>query len=125
MNDYTIITKRYTIWTTVLIIIFVLIALLLTESAFFLGLALGSVFSLLNLWTTYTQVERIGKSFDEGKKSRVGIPIGTLTRILSAIIAVLIATAYPAVFSLTGVIIGLMITYIMIMIEPLFHIKRL
>lgn len=125
MNDYTIITKRYTIWTTVLIIIFVLIALLLTESAFFLGLALGSVFSLLNLWTTYTQVERIGKSFDEGKKSMVGIPFGTLTRILSAIIAVLIATAYPAVFSLTGVIIGLMITYIMIMIEPLFHIKRL
>ena len=125
MNDYTIITKRYTIWTTVLIIIFVLIALLLTESAFFLGLALGSVFSLLNLWTTYTQVERIGKSFDEGKKSIASIPFGTLTRILSAIIAVLIATAYPTVFSLTGVIIGLMITYIMIMIEPLFHIKRL
>src|SRR5690554_5449760 len=120
MRNYHVLTKKYSLYTTILIIIFLFLAAFLTDTSFYLGLALGSSFSLINLLITYFQVKRVIKTVETGK---VKWSLGTLTRIISAIIPVFIATQYQEVFDLIGVIIGLMVTYVMILIEPIFHLR--
>ena len=120
MRSYETLAKKYSIYTVILIVIFLLLALVLNNTVFYLGLALGSVFSLINLLMTYFQVKRVVKSVETGKAK---LSLGTVSRIISAIIPVIIATQYESVFSIVGVIIGLMVTYAMILIEPIFHIR--
>ncbi|WP_078593516.1 ATP synthase subunit I [Evansella clarkii] len=128
MNDYAVIARRHSIWTSILIVLFVLAAFLTGQTTFFNGLALGAFFSLLNMLSTYSQVKRTGEAAVQGEPGRLkktGCSFGTVTRIAFAVAAVYIAVTFPMLFDVRGVIIGLLITYIMILIEPLFHIKRL
>ena len=120
MSDYHTLAKKYSIYTAILIVIFFILAIVLTDTSFFLGLALGACFSLINLFITYIQVNRITKSLTSGKKKWSP---GTLLRILLALIPVYIAVQFPDIFHLFSVIIGLMITYVIILIEPIFHIR--
>ncbi|WP_096437609.1 ATP synthase subunit I [Alteribacter populi] len=114
--------KRYALYTIVLIILFFILAALTPYPIFFLGLVLGAAFSLLNLYSTYVQVKRLGEGALEGKKK---FAFGTVSRVITAVLCLLLAVSNPHIFDLVGVIIGLMLTYAIIMIEPIFHIKRL
>ncbi|WP_026691590.1 ATP synthase subunit I [Alteribacter aurantiacus] len=113
--------RRITMYAFVLIIVYALLALVTPYETLFMGLILGTAFSILNLYVTYTQVKRVSNSALQGTK----FAFGTATRIVIAVICILTAVSFPDLFNLAGALIGLMSTYAIIMIEPVFHIKRL
>ena len=120
MIDIRVLIKRYVIFTAIIIALMVITALLSSESAFFLGMAFGTSFSLVILLTTYFQVKRIGKSLSDRKYR---FSIGTLGRMIIVIFAIIIAQEFPQFLSLTGVIIGLAVTYIILLIDPILQSK--
>lgn len=121
MSDYSVLAKRYTVYTAILIFLVVILAFF-TTSSFYTGLLLGMIFSLVNLWSTYFQVKRLNESLEENKAK---FSLGTLFRALTAVAAIFIAIQFPAAFDYIGVILGLMTTYIIILIEPLFQLNQL
>ncbi len=122
MKDYITLTKQYTLYSTSLIILFLILALITSYKTIFLGLFLGSIPSLGNLWSTYYQVKRIGESLDVG---RAKISLGTLFRFALTLGAIYIAVRHPDTFHFASVVIGLMLTYIIILINSLFQLKHL
>lgn len=113
---------RYVVYTAMVVAGLLITAVFTDNRPFVLGLAFGAVFSLFSLWTTYVQVSRFGKMVSD-KTPR--FTLGTFSRILIAIAAVWTASNYPAVLDVTGVVIGLTVTYVLLLIEPLFHVRRL
>ncbi|MFD2910271.1 ATP synthase subunit I [Jeotgalibacillus terrae] len=91
----------------------------------FLGLILGTSFSLLNLWLMKNRMEKFNRAVDEGRKVR---SLGTLSRMASAGVAVLIALEFPDLIHLISTVFGLMMVYFVIMIDYLLqqvlHKKR-
>lgn len=86
------------------------------HQSIFMGLILGTVASLFNLWTMARRTEKLGQAVSEGKKVR---SLGTLSRMAAAVLAVFIASKYPETFHLPSVVIGLMTSYIVIVIDAL------
>ncbi|MEI5909099.1 ATP synthase subunit I [Bacillus spongiae] len=80
----------------------------------FLGFILGTTFSLFNHWLMVRRIQRFGQAVVEGRKVR---SVGTFSRMASAVLAVVIATRYPEYFHLVSVILGLMTSYIVVMID--------
>ncbi|WP_335872977.1 ATP synthase subunit I [Bacillus sp. 2205SS5-2] len=80
----------------------------------FLGFILGASFSLLNHWLMVRRIERFGNAVVEGRKVR---SLGTFSRMGSAVLAVMISTRYPEYFHLLSVILGLMTSYLVVMID--------
>jgi ATP synthase protein I len=122
MEDYIVLTKRYTIYTVIFIAIFTLLALLTSLQSIFLGLALGSLISLSSLLSLYFQVKRLGESLETG---RAKFSLGTLFRTALVIGAVYLAYQHPDIFHINSVVIGLMLTYIIIYVNSLFQLRRL
>lgn len=120
--DYISLTKRYTVYAAIIMTIFVILAVTTPHKSIFLGLLLGSIISLSNLWSTYFQVKRLGESVEIG---RAKFSLGTLFRFGLVIGAVYIAFQYPDKFHFISVVIGLMLTYIIILVNSLFQLKRL
>jgi ATP synthase protein I len=87
----------------------------------FLGLILGTVLSLYNLWVMVRKTERFGQAIVEGRNAR---SIGTFSRLASAALAVLISYRYPDMFHIAGVIVGLMTSYIVILIDIIIQTIR-
>lgn len=85
----------------------------------FMGLILGTSISFFNHWMMIRRTSKLGEAVLEGRKMR---SIGTLSRMASAVFAVYIAMEYPEVFHLISVIIGLMTSYIVILIDALISI---
>jgi ATP synthase protein I len=84
----------------------------------FLGLILGTVFSFFNLWLMVREMKKFDKTISSGKKVR---SLGSLSRMASAAIAVLIALKWPHYFQIISVTLGLMTIYVVIMIDYLVH----
>ncbi|QKS72754.1 ATP synthase subunit I [Paenalkalicoccus suaedae] len=122
MNDYKRIAKRYVTYTLIIIAVLVVIAVMTSMSRFFFGVALGASFSLLNLITTYFQVKRISQ-MQADRKYRFSI--GTVGRLMIVVVALVLAQQFPNVFDLTGVIVGLAVTYVILLIDPILQIKHL
>ncbi|MBS4190087.1 ATP synthase subunit I [Bacillus sp. FJAT-49705] len=80
----------------------------------FLGLILGTVMSLYNLWLMTRKTEQFGAAVEKGEKVR---SLGTASRMATAVLAVMIAMKFPEHFHLISVVIGLMTSYIVIMID--------
>ena len=80
----------------------------------FLGLVLGTGLSLFNLWLLVKKTDQFGDSLLSGKKVR---SLGMLSRMAAAVFAVIIALEYPEQINLVSVIIGLMTSYLVIMID--------
>lgn len=80
----------------------------------FLGLMLGTGLSLFNLWLLVKKTDQFGDSLLSGKKVR---SLGMLSRMAAAVFAVIIAMEYPEQIHLVSVIIGLMTSYLVIMID--------
>lgn len=122
MEDYVALTRRYTIYAFILVLIFVILAIVTPFRSIFLGLTLGSIISISNLISTYYQVKRLGESVEIG---RAKFSLGTLFRFALSIGAIYVAYQYPHIFHFISVVIGLMLTYIIIFINSLFQLKRL
>jgi ATP synthase protein I len=88
----------------------------------FLGLILGTSLSLFNLWNLVRKTNQFGEVMVNGGKIR---SLGLLTRMATAVLAVLIAMEYPEYIHLISVIIGLMTAYIVIMIDSFFQFFHL
>ncbi|WP_044896343.1 ATP synthase subunit I [Bacillus alveayuensis] len=86
----------------------------------FLGLILGTSFSLYNLWLLIRKSKQFQKAMEEGRAAR---SIGTISRMAAAGLAVLIALQFPEYFHLFSVVIGLMTMYVVIMIDYIFYIR--
>lgn len=84
----------------------------------FLGLILGTCFSFLNIWLLTKKTEKFDKAFDKGKKMK---SLGSLQRMATAAIAVIIAMRWPNYFHVVSVVMGLMTSYIVIMIDYFYH----
>lgn len=116
---------RYTKYILYLLSIFVLGFGFTPFPDVFLGLILGTSFSLLNLWLMKNRMEKFDRAMDEGRKVR---SLGTLSRMASAGVAVLIALEFPDFIHLISTVFGLMMVYFVIMIDYLLqqvlHKKR-
>ncbi|MBY0123240.1 ATP synthase subunit I [Bacillus sp. S/N-304-OC-R1] len=90
----------------------------------FLGLILGTSLSLFNLWLMTRKVDRFGEAIVKGERVR---SLGMLSRMASAVLAVMIAMKYPEKVHLISVVFGLMTSYIVIMIDYFFqsfHLRK-
>jgi ATP synthase protein I len=81
---------------------------------FFLSLILGTVISVFMLWSLTSKVEKLGQAVSERKKVRT---IGTFSRLALAALAAAIAVEYPQYFAIVPVVLGLMTSYIVIIID--------
>ncbi|MDF2856457.1 MAG: synthase [Neobacillus sp.] len=80
----------------------------------FLGLILGTSLSLFNLWLMARKIDKLGNAAEQGGK----IPsLGSFSRLATGALAVVITLRYPDHFHLISVVIGLMTSYIVIMID--------
>ena len=116
MNEYKSVFFRYIKYTLYVLSIFFLGYALTPYKSIFLGLALGTVFSLYNLWSMYAKIERLGQAVIQKRKVKT---LGSLSRLMLAGLAVLIAMKYPEHFHLLSVIIGLVSIYIIMLIDSL------
>ncbi|MEH7389792.1 ATP synthase subunit I [Bacillus sp. JJ1474] len=90
----------------------------------FLGLILGTSLSLFNLWLMARRVDKFGQAVEKGGKVR---SLGMVSRMASAVLAVMIAMKYPENLHLISVVFGLMTAYIVIMIDYFlqsFHLRK-
>lgn len=82
--------------------------------AVFLGLIVGTSLSLFNIYLLARRVEHLTLAAARGEKVR---SLGTIARMATALLAVMIAIKFPNVFHLVSVIIGLMTSYFVIIID--------
>lgn len=88
----------------------------------FAGLALGALCGLFNFWNLIRKMESFGRKVEQGKKAR---SLGTLIRFASAILGVAIAITYPQYVSVGYTVIGLMIPYVLLLVDRIvFHLKN-
>jgi len=120
MNDTRVLVKRYSIYTAIFIALLMITALFSSKPTFFTGMAFGTSFSLVILLSTYFQVKRIAKSMTDRK---FRFSVGTLGRMVVVVTAVIVAQRFPQYLNLTGVVIGLGVTYMILMIDPILRSK--
>lgn len=118
MPDFREMFIRQRKWIFYLLSIYVLGWGFTSYKTMFLGLILGTCFSYLNLWLLVRKTESFDKAITEGKKVR---SLGSLSRMATAGISVVIALRYPDYFQIIGVVLGLMTSYIVIMIDYFYH----
>ena len=85
------------------------------------GLILGTALSLYNLWLINRKMKKFSRALDEGTKIK---SLGTVTRMASAGLAVLLALEFPEHFHLISVVWGLMTAYIVIFIDFFIQLIR-
>lgn len=106
-------------------IVFILLALFVLGWGFtdyqtiFAGLILGSFFGLYNFWILVRRMKRFEHSISKGKR---GASIGTAMRFASGVAAAAIAISLPEHIDMVSTVIGLMIPYILLLVDRiLFH----
>ena len=119
MPDFRVMYNRQRKWIFYLLSIYVLGWGFTSYQTIFLGLILGTCFGFLNLWLLVRKTEDFDKKVSQGKKVR---SLGSLSRMAVGGIAALIALRYPEYFNVMGLVIGLMTSYIVIMIDYFYHI---
>src|SRR5690625_7687062 len=80
----------------------------------FLGLLLGGLVSLFNLWLLQRKVNAFGRAVSENGKA---MSLGTFTRVLTSVLVVLLVLRFETVFHIYYVIIVLVISYVVVMIK--------
>ncbi|WP_413305254.1 ATP synthase subunit I [Bacillus sp. 1P10SD] len=118
MPDFRVMYNRQRKWIFYLLSIYVLGWGFTSYQTIFLGLILGTCFGFLNLWLLVRKTEDFDKKVGEGKKVR---SLGSLSRMAVGGIAAVIALKYPEYFNVIGLVIGLMTSYIVIMIDYFYH----
>jgi ATP synthase protein I len=85
-----------------------------TYQSEFAGLIFGTSLSLFNLWLLARKMNSFGDSVLEGKKVR---SLGSMSRLATGALAVIVAMEYPDRINLIYTVLGLMTSYIVIMID--------
>lgn len=80
----------------------------------FAGIAVGAFFGTYNFWILVRKMEKFDKSISEGKRKA---SLGTALRFGSGVAAVAIAMMLPDKFHLVSTVIGLMIPYVLLLVE--------
>jgi ATP synthase protein I len=88
------------------------------QQSIFLGLILGTSLSLFNLWLMARKIDKFGQAASEGRTIR---SLGSFSRMATGALAIVITMRYPEQFHLISVVIGLMTSYIVIMIDFFIH----
>jgi ATP synthase protein I len=89
-----------------------------SQQSIFLGLILGTSLSLFNLWLMARKIDKFGQAAAEGRQIR---SLGSFSRMATGALAIVITMRYPEQFHLISVVIGLMTSYIVIMIDFFTH----
>ncbi|MGG3561265.1 ATP synthase subunit I [Neobacillus rhizosphaerae] len=118
MPDFRVMYNRQRKWIFYLLSIYVLGWGFTSYQTIFLGLILGTCFGFLNLWLLVRKTENFDKKVSRGEKVR---SLGSLSRMAVGGIAALIALRYPEYFNVMGLVVGLMTSYIVIMIDYFYH----
>lgn len=95
-------------------------------SDIFLGLILGTSLSLFNLWLLADRTYKLGEAVARGDKSRKK-SLGLALRMGAALLGIAISMQYPEKFHLISFVLGLMTSYIVIMIDfymQSFHLRK-
>ena len=114
MPEFKTMYRRQRKYMFLLLSIFVLGWGFTSYQAVFLGLILGTSLSLFNLWLIMRKVERLGEAVTKGQKVN---SLGTISRMASAALVVMIALKYPEKVHLISAVIGLMTAYFVILID--------
>jgi len=80
----------------------------------FLGLLLGSTVSFYNLWLLQTKVKDVAEAVKKDQKTK---GLGTVSRFAAAVFGVIIAVHFDEYFEIISFIIGLMTSYLVIVID--------
>ncbi|WP_099159398.1 ATP synthase subunit I [Virgibacillus ndiopensis] len=118
MSQYQTMIARERKWMFYLLAILVLGAGFTPYLRIFLGLLLGSVVSFYNLYLLQKKTKDVTEAAGQGKSVR---GIGTLSRLAAVALAVVIALRYEDYFHIIAVVIGLMTSYLVIMIDFFVH----
>ncbi|MCM3764033.1 ATP synthase subunit I [Neobacillus niacini] len=105
-------------WMFYLLSIYVLGWGFTAYKSIFLGLIFGTSLSLFNLWLMVRKTDQFGEKVLKGEKVR---SLGSFSRLATGALAVVVAMRYPEQFHLISVVIGLMTSYIVIMIDFFIH----
>ncbi|MBO0958597.1 ATP synthase subunit I [Neobacillus sp. MM2021_6] len=120
MPELQLMFSRQRKWMFTLLSIYVLGWGFTSYQSIFLGLVVGTSLSLFNLWLMVRKMNQFGNAVTQGKKVR---SLGSFSRFASAALAVIVAMRFPEHLHLISVVIGLMTSYIVIMID--FFIRSL
>ncbi|WML41649.1 ATP synthase subunit I [Neobacillus sp. OS1-2] len=120
MPELQLMFSRQRKWMFTLLSIYVLGWGFTSYQSIFLGLVVGTSLSLFNLWLMVRKMNQFDNAVTQGKKVR---SLGSFSRFASAALAVIIAMRFPEHLHLISVVIGLMTSYIVIMID--FFIRSL
>ncbi|WP_188456670.1 ATP synthase subunit I [Virgibacillus oceani] len=118
MSQYQNMIARERKWMFYLLAILVLGAGFTPYLRIFLGLLLGSVVSFYNLYLLQKKTNDVAEAVGQGKSVR---GVGTLSRLAAVALAVVIALRYEDYFHIIAVVIGLMTSYLVIMIDFFVH----
>ena len=91
---------------------------LFTGSSFAAGFALGTSASILLLLNWYYNLE---KAYDPGEEK---IRTGTIARLVIVIVTCLFWVRFPEIFSIFGIALGLLLSYIMILFRAIKELTK-
>jgi|SRR5690625_4897558 len=114
MDEYDKMVKDQRKWMLILLAILVIGVGIIPYKQIFLGLLLGTIVSTFNIWFLQSKVKKFGKAITGGKSV---VSLGTFTRMLTSVLAVVIALQYEALFHLYAVIIGLASSYLIMLVD--------
>lgn len=119
-NDYLQHIRRVAMWT-----VFVLAGSILgwgnsPYPTWFAGLTLGTGFGLISAIFTAWKIHKAGEIAIQYQGQKKRPSIGTPTRFALAALATLIVLRYPEMFSLSAMVIGLMVPTVLAFIDMLY-----
>lgn len=114
MDVYDKMVKVQRKWMLIFLAILVIGLVVLPYKQILLGLLLGSIVSVFNMWFLQSRVKRFGEAI-AGGKSVVGL--GTFMRMLTSVLAIAIALRFDQLFHIYATVIGLVSSYLIMMIE--------
>lgn len=122
MSQYENMIRRQRKWMFYLLAILILGAGLTPFTSIFLGLLLGSVVSFYNL---YLLQKKIVDFTEAVATKQIARGLGTVSRFAAAALVVIVALRFEDHFHVIAVLIGLMTSYLVIMIDfALFNTKN-
>ena len=118
MQDMQIMFRRQLKYIFYLLALFVLGWGFTEHNTLFAGLVLGLAFGALNIWLLMRNVTKIGEAAAKGIRVR---SLGSVSRFASAILAAMIALKYPDEFDIIATVLGLVTSYVVMIIDFLIH----
>lgn len=115
MFEFERMIARYKKGMLYLLILYVLGVVILPYTTVFNGLVLGGAISFYNLWLLQRRIKVVGEKTAKGNTTRGGL--GTFSRMLLAAVGALVALRFPETFHIIAVVVGIMSSYIVIVLD--------